>query len=174
MTAWRGAVAVWIVSMGLQAHAAAPEADFKQTNEWKALNRFVGSWDQQATVTVPQRSPSRILSRVAWTLGDRFLEDRCKSELDNSEDLFLFTYDPNRRAIRCWWFNSSGQTGVSTGSWDEASSTLTFEVDNVAPASCTITDHLIDDDHREGKVVFTGADGKVTYESTSKATRRKN
>lgn len=172
MIPWRLAVVAFVASMALQAHAQPAGGDFKQTREWKALNRYVGVWEEEATVTVPERKQSRASSTVAWTLGDRFLQTKSKAD-DNSENIFLLTYDPNRRAVRNWWFSSSGQTGVSTGSLDEATSTFTLKVDDVAPGSCTITDRLIDDDHREVKVIFKDGDGKVIFESSGTATRQK-
>jgi hypothetical protein len=63
--------------------------------------------------------------------------------------------DQNRRAVRFWMFSSSGRTSTATGSWDEATSTLTLKVD--APplgGSGTFTDRFTDDDHHEWQWVF--------------------
>jgi hypothetical protein len=146
--------------------------DFKQTKEWKALNRYVGTWDDQATVTIPAPSQLRSSGTAAWALGGRFLQGKSKGD-DNSESMNLFTYDPNRRAVRAWWFSSLGYTSVSTGDWDEATSTFTFKADDSAPMTVIMTDHFIDDDHREYKVTTQDVDGKVVFQMSAKSTRQK-
>ena len=146
--------------------------DFKQTKEWKALNRYVGTWADQATVTVPAPSQARSSGTAGWALGGRFLQIKSKGD-DDSESMNLFTYDASRRAVRAWWFSSLGYTSVSTGSWDEATSTFTFKADDTTPMTVIMTDHFIDDDHREWKVITKDPDGKVVFEMSAKSTRQK-
>jgi hypothetical protein len=167
------AVAAFIALMGLQVGAQAGGDDFKQGKEWKALNRYVGVWEDEVAVTVPEPKQGRGSNTTAWTLGDRFLQMKSKTDLDNAEQMHLFTYDPNRRAIRWWLFSSLGQASAATGSWDEATSTFTYKVEDTGPASVIITDHFTDDDHHEWKLIVKDADGKVVFETSGKATRQK-
>jgi molybdate transport system substrate-binding protein len=133
----------------------------------------VGSWEDQVTVTVPERKQGRWSATTAWILGDRFLQTKSQSDLDNSEAVSLYTYDLNRRVLRAWWFSSLGFSTSFTGSWDEASSTFTFKVDDAGQGSSTVTSRFINDDHREWKVITKDADGKVVYEMSGKSTRQK-
>jgi hypothetical protein len=144
----------------------------KQTKEWQALNRLVGSWDYQVTLTGQAAQPGRISGTAAWTLGDRFLLMKSRRE-DNTESMSLLTCGPNGGTVRWWSFSSLGNTVVYAGRWDEATNTFTFREQDAAPMSYTSTDHFIDDDHREGKDILTGPDGKVVFEVSVKATRRK-
>jgi hypothetical protein len=150
-----------------------PAGDVKQTKEWQALNRLVGSWEDQVTVTIPERKQGRWSITTAWILGDRFIQAKSQSDLDNSEAVSLYTYDLNRRVLRAWWFSSLGFSASFTGSWDEAASTFTFKVDDAGPGSSTVTSRFIDDDHREWKVITKDADGKVVYEMSGKSIRQK-
>ena len=151
---------------------AAPEAklDFRQTKEWKALNRYVGTWDYEVLVRIPQPDAARGSVTAAWTLGGRFLQTNSKAD-DDSELMVLMTYDPNRRVFRDWSFTSAGHASAYTGSWDEATRTFNFKAND--PVSSTWTDRFIDDDHREYTVIVRDPDGKIVYERLGKATRRK-
>jgi len=171
MIRWRSAVAAFVASMALQVGAQAAGDDFRQTKEWKALNRCVGVWEDQVTVTVPQLKQSRGLNTVAWTLGDRFLQMKCME--DGTESMFLWTYDANRRAVRCWMFSFREGQAVFTGGWDEAARTFTLKAEDAGPMSVIVTEHVIDDDHHEWKVITKDVDGKVVYESSGKRTRQR-
>lgn len=165
--------AVAIIALAaLGAYAQPAQDDFKQTKEWKALNRFVGTWDNQATVTVPELKQVRQTPTAAWILGDRFVQMTEKAA--DGEMMYLLTYDQTRRAIRFWLFSSSGFASTATGSWDEATSTLTLKADDQPPgASGTYTDRFTDDDHHEWRWLFKDANGKVVFEASGKATRLK-
>ena len=163
----------FVASMALRAYAQPANGDFKQTKEWKALNRYVGKWDNQATVTVPELKQVRQTPTAAWILGDRFVQMTEKAA--DGEMMYLLTYDQNRRAIRFWLFGSNGFTSTATGSWDEATSTLTLKADDQPPgASGTYTDRFTDDDHHEWRWLFKDAAGKVVFEASGKVTRLKN
>jgi len=97
------AVAI-VASMALRAYAQPGGDDFRQTKEWKALGRYVGTWDNQVTDTVPEFKQSRRTPTFAWILGDRFLQLKEKAA-DGTEGMFLFAHDPNRQAIRAWLFD---------------------------------------------------------------------
>ncbi|MCY2955363.1 MAG: DUF1579 family protein [Planctomycetota bacterium] len=173
MNLWRFAVVAFVASMALRAYAQPANNDFKQTKEWKALNRYVGTWDNQETVTVPELKQSRRTPTAAWILGERFLQLKEKSE-DGAEMVHLFAYDQNRRAMRWWSFSSLGNAGVATGSWDEATRTFSFKMEDTGPTSVTLTDRFIDDDHREWRFIVKDADGKVVFDVSGKVTRQTN
>jgi hypothetical protein len=173
MIPWRFALVAFVASMALQAHAQPAGNDFKQSKEWKALNRYVGTWDNQATVTVPELKQLRQTPTAAWILGERFLQLKEKSE-DGAEWVHLFAYDQNRRAMRWWSFSSLGHSGVATGTWDEATRTFSFKTEDTGPMSGTLTDRFTDDDHHEWRCTWKDADGKVVYDVSGKVTRQKN
>jgi hypothetical protein len=149
-----------------------PTGDFKQTKEWQALNRLVGSWDYLVTSSDPKTNQGRISSTAAWTLGDRFLQFRSRRG-NNTESMSLLTYDPNRGVIRWWYFSSLGQTTGFSGVWDETTNTFTFKEQETGPMTSISIDHFIDDDHRELKDIIKGPDGKVVLEMSYKGTRQK-
>jgi len=166
-------VAVIIASAASQAVAQPASNDFKQTKEWKALNRYVGSWGHRVSVTVPQTEQSRLFQMAAWTVGGRFLQIKLTLD-DASESMYMLTYDPNRQAIRCWFFSSAGDTSVATGHWDEATNTFSFKAENPPRVSITLADHIIDDDHHDWKVTIKDAADRIVYEASSQAARLNN
>jgi hypothetical protein len=154
-------------------HAEAPVPAFKQTKEWKALNRLVGDWEGQETVTVPETKQGRGSRTANWTLGDRYLEMKWKSGLDNSDGMSLTTYDPDRQTIHCWAFSSRYAPAVLSARWDEQTKTLTYKGEDAGPTMFVATDRFLDDDHREWVCTIKDTSGKVLFASTAKITRRK-
>lgn len=147
--------------------------DFRQTDEWKALNRLVGQWETLETVTIPKPREGRGSATTTWTLGDRYLETRAKSGLDDCEWMSLCTYDEKRRTMRSWIFSSLWQPGVSSIQWDEKTQTFNIKGENAGPTTFTATERLIDNDHREWSCMIKDADNKVIFQATSKITRVK-
>jgi|GEM_PF-525650 len=153
--------------------AEPPAPAFKQTKEWKALNRLVGDWEVQETVTVPETKQGRGSRTATWTLGDRYLVIKGKSGLDNSEWMALATYDPDRQAIREWVFSSLWAPGILSVRWDEQTNTFTFKGEDAGPTTVTGTDHFLDEDHHELTLTVKDGSGKVLFASTAKITRQK-
>jgi tetratricopeptide (TPR) repeat protein len=152
---------------------APPEDGFKLSAEWKALNRLVGDWEGQETVTVPETKQGRGLRTAKWTLGDRYLEMKWKSGLDNTDGMSLTTYDPDQQAIRCWAFSSRYAPAVLSARWDEQTKTLTYNGEDAGPITFVATDRFLDDDHREWACTIKDASGKILFASTAKITRQK-
>jgi tetratricopeptide (TPR) repeat protein len=150
-----------------------PEPGFKLTAEWKALNRLVGDWDVQETVTVPVPKQGRGSRTATWTLGDRYLVIKATSGLDNSELMVVATYDPDRQAIREWVFSSLWAPGTFSVRWDEQTNTFTFKGEDAGPTTLSGTDHFLDEDHHELTLTVKDSSGKVLFAATSEITRRK-
>lgn len=83
------------------------------------------------------------------------------------------TYDEQQQTYRYWWFNSDGNTIVSTGTWDEKTKTFTWTSPAVNGISATMTDHFVDNNTREWNVLVKDANGDVVFEMSGKSAKRK-
>src|SRR5205814_1105298 len=100
--------------------------------ELRVLDKLVGEWTTQATVTVADTQPQNVkttgTSSRKWALDGRFAEESLKSS-DGGEARTILTFDANRKAYRLWCFNSTGTSVEMAGQWDEAKQTFSFKAD---------------------------------------------
>src|SRR5689334_3347326 len=79
--------------------------------ELKVLDKLVGEWATQITVTVADAKPQNVkttgTSSRKWALDGRLVEESGKSS-DGGEFRTIVTFDANRKAYRMWYFDSTG------------------------------------------------------------------
>jgi len=123
------AVGLLLVPGAFRAIADQPKKSDEKPAELKILERFVGTWKDEAvykpSVSTPKERRETSTSRYEWSLNGWFLVERGKTT-DGDEDLQILTFDPKKRAYRRWYFDSDGNIRESSGKWDDKSSTFTW------------------------------------------------
>jgi hypothetical protein len=100
------------------------EADALQAGgppELKRLEPFIGAWtaevrDNRAAQPMWTTAGS---SRKFWTLGGRFLRDEVRNEPGQLRLLGFWTFDPNAKTHREWYFFPDGNVLEATAAWDQ-------------------------------------------------------
>jgi hypothetical protein len=146
--------------------------DPNRPDEMKVLDRLVGEWRNEITVTdiaAPDK-PKTEMARVKaeLVLGGRFVEMIDTNEATGGSDYTLHWYDPTAMQYREWFFNGRGYVLEFTGTWDEATKTLTWN-----SADRRLEGHWVfkGDDLREFRHLTKAADGKVVNEAAGVSRR---
>jgi len=89
------------------------------------LDRFAGTWDVTLTVRRPKNLVVTYAQTGAWVLNHRYLRGESDVRPDGSQELSMFTYDPQSRTYPLWIFYSSGFVAyLQRGEWSESSRTM--------------------------------------------------
>jgi hypothetical protein len=101
------------------------QPSFSPPAEVKKLDFLAGNWsvDQKAYMpgsTTAQTSNASV--QCQWVLQGRFMSYRYQADIPgmgNLQGLLLFTYDPDAKTYRSWWFDStSSQVSESEGHFE--------------------------------------------------------
>lgn len=151
----------------LQAIADAP-------SEMKVLERFVGTWkiDQTRKTADGREVKATGFATSKLALGGRYLEYTAITNPGEQEVYSLFTYDEAKKKYRSWFFDSKESHSEWSGTWDEATKTLTRTANLSRGNTGTATSKFPDDDTVEFSLVLKHRDGKVFVEMNSKFTRQ--
>lgn len=85
----------------------------------------------------------------------------------------LLTYDAATKTFRGMMMYGAGRSLI-TGTWDEATSTMTFNGASPDDGSTfVVKNRFLDADHTESTGILKNAKGEVFQEQTFKQTRRK-
>lgn len=160
-----------IPSSRLRAADAPPKSP-----ELNVLERFVGDWTTEGTVTVLNAQPQDLKTTGTatrkWILDGRLIEESGASS-DGTKAKVLFTYDVAKKVYRNWYFSSVGDCFDTSGQWNEATQTFSFRTDLGNGFTQTSTIHFTDADHHEWSSKVTDAAGKVYFEGGGKLKRKK-
>src|SRR5438309_6582090 len=100
--------------------------------ELKVLEKFIGDWTSETTVTVLDGQPQNTKSTGAltrkWALDGRIVEESGKGS-NGGETKVIFAYDANQHAYRFVYFDSAGSIVDGFGPWDEAAQTFSLKAD---------------------------------------------
>lgn len=145
--------------------------------ELKVLERLVGDWTTEATVTALNAQPQNLktigTATRKWILDGHFIEESAAASDGNEEGKHIFTYDVAKKVYRMWYFSSSGNTSDTSGQWNEATQTLSFHTDLGNGMTDTAIIHFTDADTHEWSARVTDAAGKVYFEGSGKLKRKK-
>jgi serine/threonine protein kinase/formylglycine-generating enzyme required for sulfatase activity len=137
--------------------------------ETKILDRLVGEWQNEFTVTAvdssdkPRAEATR--GKTESVLGGRFVESI------EGNDLFTLTwFDAGTSQYRQWSFGSSGAFCDLSGAWNQDAQTLTWR--SVSDIAVVATDVFKGDNRIEFKNVVRAVDGKTLIEVTGTSTRQ--
>jgi len=113
------------------AHAQAPPGEGAlPTHAARVLQRFVGTWTTDTTITrydPPAVFRNRGEAEARWTIEGRFVEFRSRTIPPGSSDLQVMTYEAESGRFVQWLFDSSGYVHQAYGRWVSDTSTLTWE-----------------------------------------------
>jgi hypothetical protein len=151
----------------LAAWSKTDKADDPLSPEMKVLERLIGSWDTTAVSRPAEWMPKEVrtagsMTRV-WALNRSIVLENANSS-DETEGMHLFTYDPQQKAFRSWWFGSEGHTSKSTGQWDDVSETISMRSDLGNGMISRSVIRFIDKDNHDARVVITDGDGKLYFD----------
>lgn len=102
-------------------------------------------------------------------LGGAYLQEKSEHS-DKTSGMTMWTYDPERKSYRSWWFSSAGHSSESAGVWDGGTKTFTWKA--TAPTfTTTARQRFTDDNTYEWDVLVKGDTGNVLYKVEGKSTR---
>lgn len=142
------------------------------------LRKFEGNWLTHVTIRSTKLASREIqLSGMGMgqvTLGGQYVEYRAKTdpmpEQSPEEDLQINTWDPITKIYHHWLFDSEGNRFIRTGTWDEASKTLTWTANELG-GTVLIHDRFIHRDRIEWDLVRLDSTGQVTMQIDAWMTR---
>ena len=144
--------------------------------ELKVLEKLIGEWTSETTVTVldgtPQVVKSTGVATRKWALDGRIVEESAKSS-NGTEAKVIFAYNTGEHAYRWVYFSSDGFIVDSSGQWDEAAQKLSLKADLSNGVTQTSTLHFTGDDTQEWTSKVTDAAGKVWFEGSGTLKRKK-
>jgi hypothetical protein len=144
--------------------------------ELKVLDRYLGTWKIEGVLKPAEWTPKerRVTATTTneWVLNGWFQYHKVKDG-DGNESIDILTYDPHKKTHRIWSFFSDGFSVEETGTWDDASKTLTSKADLGEGITVVSTMRFVDNDNRELTRVARDAKGKVYLDIRSKLTRQK-
>ena len=132
------------------------------------LRRFEGRRRTHVTIK-SENMASRVIEATGVgvglvTLGGQYVEYRAKTDavpghpLD--EDLQISTWDVANKVYRHWLFDSEGNRFERTGTWNEASHTLTWRA-NERGCTVVIHDRFVSSDRIEWDLARRDPNGKI-------------
>ena len=139
--------------------------------ELEALHQFVGNWTSDVTnkpaVWDQNGTKYKTFNHAEMVLDGWFLNhievNQIVGEPDKvTKSLFLWTFDPNTKKYVAWPFQSTGNTGPSTGDWNPT--TKTFTTSPVEPPPNTtgkMTEQFLDAKTIKGSLTFIEGGGKT-------------
>jgi serine/threonine protein kinase len=142
-------------------------ADPQRPEEMKVLDRLVGDWRNEITVTnfatpdKPKPKRETVRAKAESILGGRFVEMTETNRATGGSDYTLAWYDADAKKYREWFFRGRGYVLELEGTWDEATKTLTW----TSPDG-RLEGHWIfkSNDLREFRHLTKAFDGKVLNE----------
>jgi hypothetical protein len=159
----RVVAAALLGTLAASAVARAAEADLP-AEAAAVLDRFLGSWQTEATIRqLAAHPPREIHTRGAGdcrrTLEGRYYEFRTHTIPPGDSELQVMTYDADARVYRQWVFSSDGYRHEATGTWDPQTTTLTWQGRTDA-GQFVIADHFVSADRLEWKLERQDDSGK--------------
>jgi hypothetical protein len=168
----RPALAVAISLAALNGSAAQQDSP-----EFKILKRWTGTWKTEFVNKVTELNPKETRTTGTVTckpvLGGKFIEEVGSSLGKGVEHSVIWGYDPQKKAYRYWFFDSTGTTGDGVGAWDETSRTMTWKTETGPGFTGTAIHRFLDDDTYEWTFVVRDAQGKAYVDYKGKHTRVK-
>lgn len=125
--------------------APAEAAGAKQMlpKEMEVLDRLVDTWetDMASKVRPDDKWKTQITCRKV--LGGRYIEQRERVLPSGEENYTLMTYDPQLKKYRQWYFSSRWPQAEGTGTWEEASQTMTWDCEGGAGTTTPIKTSMV-------------------------------
>ena len=125
-TAFLAVACLWAPAATSQSRSASGAALPAEASA--VLDRFAGTWDVTLTVRRPKHLVVTYTQTSAWVLNHHYLRGESSVRPDGSQELSMFTYDPQSRTYPLWIFYSSGFVAyLQRGEWSESSRTMAWK-----------------------------------------------
>jgi hypothetical protein len=153
--------------------AAVVESPMEPAEAQKVLDRFLGTWNWDATITMPGSNSEEKHStgRISYTriLGGKFVQGTME-DAEKNATLLLYTYDQQRKCFRYWAFLSSlgGCEAPVNGTWNEATRTLDWTGLATDQQPLTAQYRFLSDDAFECTVLVKNPAGQDVYRAEYK------
>ena len=148
--------------------SALPAAE-PQSAELKVLSRFVGRWHAKAVSTdgAGQKTESEDDASMSWVLGDSYIEDKVGEKLTG-----LWTFDPDERVYRSWYFPAgTHKPVVVTMQWNAADTSFSGKADLGSGLTMTTRHRFVGTDKFEFSATVKDAAGTVLNTLSGTKTR---
>ena len=145
--------------------------DPKRPTEMTVLDRMVGEWRNEQTVTDPatpdkaKTETFRVTAKLI--LGGRFVEEQVTNDLAGEGDYTIAWFDPAAKVYRRWYF-SGGPVTELTGTWDDTAKAMTWTSTDKATVA---VETFKGDDRSEFRITVKDGDDKPVRETTGVARR---
>jgi len=138
------------------------------------LNKWLGSWKSHTILkTAAWSLKAKELSgtsKIEWILDGQFQQVSNQSEGYESRE--INRYDAKSKKYQKWTFNSDGGTSFWIGSWNEESSTMTWEyIDFGLGITGEIVDRFVSDRKYKTTLVMKDSIGNLLLDIRSEHTR---
>lgn len=165
---------VVLVAASRTIHVQAADGPAKDIPELKVLSNYVGTWD--VAITSRDSPFTKGESSTTWVLDGRFVQQtgvlRSADGFNAIRVTTLMTYDSERKMYRMWSFLSNGSTSEATGTWDEATRTMT-SISRQDGSTTTTTAKFSDNGIEEWLFTTTNQSNEVVGRFGGTNTRRK-
>lgn len=149
--------------------------------ELEALHEYVGNWASDVTnkpaIWDRNGTQFKTANHAEMILDGWFLlnieVNHIVGEPDKvTKSLFIWTFDPITRKYVAWPFQSTGNTGPSTGEWNPTTKTFTTHAVEPPPNSTgKMTETFLDANTIKGNLTFIQGDGKTLMDMVWTRTR---
>ncbi len=147
--------------------------------EHQVLQRRIGTWTTRMTIKPGIRLPDGVESHgeetIEWSLHNKIIVGHGASQPGNTQSVSIWNYDEKHKVFRGWYFDSFGNhsTTPSTGTWDEASQTLTFQSTDLDGVTSVSKMKFVGNDEMRWSGVWKDKSGTVVMEIDGKSIRKK-
>lgn len=144
--------------------------------ESKIFDRMIGAWDAELVYApsawYPEEKRATRVTRSQYVVNGNFLFSMAQDS-DGGETLFVIGVQPHEKAIKYYRFTSQkGEAMEMTGSWDELAGSLTMK-SKINDLDFRIVQRFLDENKYDWRGAVTDPSGKVYFDMTGKATRKK-
>ncbi len=156
---------------GPAALAALP-TDPTRPPEMAVLDRMVGEWRNEQTVTdaaepgKPKSETCRV--KAGLILGGRFVEEQVTNATTGVSDYSLSWFDPAAKAYRRWYFSGTGNVSDLTGAWDDAAKAITW---TAADKRTVVVETFTGDGRSDFRITQKDGGGQAVKETKGVARR---
>lgn len=142
--------------------------------EWKALEKFTGSWKGVVKVTAGDGKETSFSTKntFAPVLGGLFIEDKGGAVDGSSSQIGMWRYDAVGKKYQSWYFLAPGGEAVQfTHDWIESEQAFRGTADLGGGMTMEATDQFKGKDAYEWTIIVKGKDGTILNRMVGKQTR---
>ena len=128
----------------------------------KVLNQWSGAWESRVVIKPAVWTPTTVkrteAKDAAWLLNGHFQQVTTRSHEHESRE--IQRYNEEGREYEKWIFDSYGHVSYWTGTWDEATSTMIWQM-QLSPLKGLIVDRFVGTDKYTTTVIIKDVKGNV-------------